>query len=158
MVLTMKTSPLRPTPSTVTGRSTGDAIIGDLVDKGVVLIHMAIDHHGRLGPMVENLLFCHTLPHKTTSRSMREIPQCQCCPYVPHRDSGTPAPTGIVQTATSCWRVSTCTAPTPREYTIQKLWLGITKALALHQLVGSWVRPRRPLTPPVWSNPQSWCL
>ena len=52
-----------------------------------------------------------------------------------------PAPTGIVHTATSRWREShpgrtfyghSYTAPTPREYTIQQLGLGITKALAFH--------------------------
>ena len=112
----------------------GDELIGELVKAGIVLIPMAIDPHGRLGPMFMNFLF-NCMPRvPVTFRNNRYY-----AGVMYDRAVNPPCPTGILTTASIKWQQSkpstfyghSYTAPTPKEYTMGRIGLTITKAFAL---------------------------
>ena len=115
--------------------TTGEDVIGELIDKNIVLIPMAIDPHGRLGPMFKGFLY-DTVPPQP--------PPLQACKHNAIRmyniATTYPCPRGIVTTACINWKRNkrrkffghSYTAPTPKEYTMQQIGLTITKAFALH--------------------------
>ena len=91
-----------------TSAVSGDTIIGDLVNKGIVLLPMAIDPHGRLGPMAENFLFNHT-PRKHIMFNEAKYPNASTMYRLATQ---APAPTGIVHTANARWRRTEQNNPT----------------------------------------------
>jgi hypothetical protein len=113
----------------------GGTVIGDLISQNMILLPIAIDPHGRWGPITENFLNLTSKPLEYTFRSDR-----------PHaltmfqRATTSPSPIGILRTANSIWKTTkqrpffgySYTSPTPKIFTLQKLGLGITKAFALH--------------------------
>ena len=113
----------------------GDTVIGELLSQNMVLIPIAIDPHGRWGPMTENFLRLTLSPLHYTFRSNRPNALNMF-----KRATTSPSPIGILRTADSVWKSTkqrpffgyTHTSPTPSIFTIQKLGLGITKAFALH--------------------------
>ena len=131
---------------------TGEEIIKYLLDTDRVLIPMAISPYGRWGPMFHKFLFgnMYTPDHKfPKTRPAAE--------RMYHRSMSYPTPLGIVNSASTQWRKSkprcqhfyghSYTAPTPREYTLQKLGLAISNALCLHlrdAQLGNLVEPTHP--------------
>ena len=114
----------------------GDKAMGQLVDSGIALIPMAIDPHGRWGPLTHNFLFHHRsrLPQSPFCRSRSNASRMY------ERITDPSCPCGIVPTATAVWKSTrtsqfygnTYTAPTPRIFALQQLGLVVSKALALH--------------------------
>ena len=114
---------------------TGDQVIGDLLKQNMILPPIAIDPHGRWGPITENFLnlldreLNYTFPsHRPNATTMFM------------KSTRAPCPIGILRTADKLWKLSktrqffgrSYTAPTPSIYTIQQMGLGITKAFAVH--------------------------
>jgi len=114
---------------------TGDQVIGDLLKQNMILIPIAIDPHGRCGPITENFLnllnrdLNYTFPaHRPNAATMFM------------KSTHAPCPIGILRTADKVWKLSktrqffgrSYTAPTPSIYTIQQMGLGITKAFTVH--------------------------
>jgi hypothetical protein len=113
----------------------GEDVISELIDKKIVLIPLAVDPHGRLGPMFNGFLF-DTIPpqppklqaSKPNAKRMYNIATSYPCPR------------GIVTSACINWKRNkrrkffghSYTAPTPKEYTMQQIGLTFTKAFALH--------------------------
>ena len=114
----------------------GDTFIGDINNQNFLLYPLAIDRDGGIGPLGRLLLF-------------GEQPRQHQAPFPPWRPHATtlyrrltspPAPLGVANTANAHWRTArsrtffghSYTAPTPREYLMQKLGLCITKAMTLH--------------------------
>ena len=115
---------------------TGEQVIGNLIRKGTVLIPAAICPHGAWGPMFENFLF-----HYQPAQPLKIDPLTTPNAYTMHQMATTsPCPLGIIHTANAVWKRTrqrrfygnSYTAPTPKEYTLGELGLGITKALASH--------------------------
>ena len=116
---------------------TGDQIIGELIRLTTLLIPAAISPHGRWGPLFHLFLFGtlaveqkpFPLWRPNTSRMYRRI-------------TNHPCPRGIVPLAATQWKRKrhpgqlfyghTYTAPTPKEYLLQKLGLVISNAIAIH--------------------------
>ena len=121
----------------------GEDIIKQMIDKGIILIPMTIDPHGKWGPMLENFLFGYT---PLTDPMFEPTQACPRRRFAPHAKTmyelamSPPCPTNIVTTACIYWQQNktrtffgrSYTAPTPKEYLIGELGLGITKALSLH--------------------------
>lgn len=121
----------------------GEDIIKQMIDKGIILIPMTIDPHGKWGPMLENFLFGYT---PLTDPLFEPTQACPRRRFTPHAKTmyelamSPPCPTNIVTTACIYWQQNktrtffgrSYTAPTPKEYLIGELGLGITKALSLH--------------------------
>ncbi len=124
---------------TVTGEKVpGERVIGQLLDRRIVLLAMVIDPHGRFGPILEKFLFdinprklltfCNPRWPKPNAQRMYDLAHDSTCP------------SGIIPTATAVWRESkprrfyghSYTAPTPREHTLQQMGLVVTKAFGLH--------------------------
>ena len=97
---------------------------------------MAVSRYGRWGPMFHNFLFG-KCAEKYTYRDNRNAARKMCSQLLNH-----PSPVGIVNHATTQWNQTkskhhifyghSYTAPTPKEYTLQKLGLVISTAIALH--------------------------
>ena len=114
----------------------GNILIGKLLSASIVLIPIAIEPHGEWGPMFENFLFNYTprhhKPYLTTTWPNANT-MCE-------RATTYPCPIGIIHTATSLWKQTKSrtfyghshTAPTPKEYILQRLGLSLTKALVFH--------------------------
>ena len=114
----------------------GDNFIGDLNRKNSILFPMAIDRDGGLGPITRSLLFGEA-PRQHQQPFRNDRPEANT---MYHRITNPPAPLGIVNTANAHWAKTrtrtffgySYTAPTPREYILQKLGLVIVKAMATH--------------------------
>ena len=112
----------------------GDELIGELFRANMVLIPMAIDPHGRLGPMFQNFLFGCRPRVPVTFRNNRFYAGAMY-----DRAVNPPTPTGILTTASIKWQQShprtfyghSYTAPTPKEYTMGRIGLTFTKAFSL---------------------------
>jgi hypothetical protein len=114
----------------------GDTFIGDINNQNFLLYPIAIDKDGGIGPL-GRLFLLGEQPRK---------PQKPFPEWRPHattmyrRITDTRAPQGVANTANAHWRATrsrpffghSYTAPTPREFLMQKLGLCITKAMALH--------------------------
>ena len=127
---------MRPKVTDALGHEThGDIFLEDLVKKKIMLIPMAIDPHGKFGPMLENFLFGYT-PRKHLSFIHNRYYAAEM--YA--RSLDVQCPHGILTTANVRWQREkvrpffghSYTAPTPSEYTLGKIGLSITKAFALH--------------------------
>ena len=123
--------------------TSGEEIIGELIQKGIILMPWAIDPHGKWGPVLENFLFnCeprqHPLFEPTQSSPLRRNTPNAKLMY--QLSMNPPSPVGVVTTACIKWKRARTrrffghshTAPTPKEYLLGELGLGITKALAVH--------------------------
>ena len=125
-----------PYKDDTTGVTTpGETIMYDLVRALIVLIPMAIDPHGKWGPLMDIFLFGYG------GRKPINIPATH-----PHaaqmlkRATTAPCPSGIITTASVKWKQARTrrfyghshTAPTPYEHTVQQLGLVVTRAYALH--------------------------
>ena len=120
-----------------TGRPVkGDELIGQLIDQRILLTPLAIDPHGKWGPMMDCFLF-------------DRFPDCPIEFSVGRPNAAAmyqmatahPAPRGIVNQAHQNWLTvrhrrtffgGSHTIPTPEIFAYAKLGLTITKALALH--------------------------
>ena len=127
---------MRPKITTEQGQTImGDELLGDLIRKHIVLIPMAIDPHGKFGPMLEHFLFGYT-PRKPLSFIDNRFYGAQMYSWA----MGPQCPHNILNLASMCWQREksrpffghSYTAPTPTEYTIGRMGLAITKAYALH--------------------------
>ena len=113
----------------------GETLIGELLDKSIALIPMAVDPHGKWGPLMDRLLHNTAPPpdlripptHPNARRMLSRILAPEC-------------PAGILTTANINWQRHrtrqffghSYLAPTPRDHTIQQLGLVLTKAFTLH--------------------------
>ena len=94
---------------------------------------MAIDPHGRLGPMFQNFLFQRNIG------PVREFTHHPNAGKMHRMATEPPCPLGIVPTACARWRSSEAqrfyghshSCPTPREFVQQRLGLAIVKAYGL---------------------------
>ena len=107
-----------------------------LMESGKVLIPWAISPYGRWGGMFHRfLLGKSSMPGPSFTTRKQAEKMCQ-------RASAFPCPANIVQAATTQWRRSkprhqhfygySHTAPTPKEWALQRLGLVIDNALCLH--------------------------
>lgn len=116
----------------------GEQVIGQLLDRRIILLAMAIDPHGKWGPAMDWFLF-HIRPRKllTFGNATHPKPNAQRMYDLAHDAQ---CPSGIIPHAASAWRENktrrffghTYTAPTPREHTLQQMGLVVTKAFGLH--------------------------
>ena len=114
---------------------TGDEIMGEILHANAVAMPWVIGPHGDFGPMFRNFLFGHA-PH--TLLTFQDTHPNATAMY--QRASTFPCPLGIVHTASANWKRCSdrkffghsYTAPTPVEYTLQQLGLGVVKALSIH--------------------------
>lgn len=113
----------------------GDLLIGDIYKDNNVLLALVVGPHGELGPMFKNFLFHYAPRRHLAFRADR--------PYATDmyaRATTAPCPLGVVTSASIVWKRTrtrkffghSYTAPTPKEYTLGKLGLVITKAFAVH--------------------------
>ena len=111
----------------------GEQSIGDLLANNMILLPLALDQHGRWGPIMNNFLTSSSTP---LSYDFRRHPNAQTMAY---RATHDPCPIGILRTADAIWKANktrtfyghSSTAPTPSIYTIQQLGLGITKGFSI---------------------------
>ncbi len=111
----------------------GEQSIGDLLANNMILLPLALDQHGRWGPIMNNFLTSSSTP---LSYDFRRHPNAQTMAY---RATHDPCPIGILRTADAIWKANktrtfyghSYTAPTPSIYTIQQLGLGITKGFSI---------------------------
>ena len=107
----------------------GDAVIGNLLNRHMLLLPFTIDPLGRFGPILEHFLFgSHTPPPISfpSSKPNATIMYSKLFQY--------PSPKGHNWSLSMprCFYDHSYLAPTPSIMTIQKLGLTITKAFALH--------------------------
>jgi hypothetical protein len=122
----------------------GDAVIGNLLNNQAVLIPLAIDGHGRLGPMFNAFLYGTPQPPIPPRKQFK--PSRPNAKAMYHRATNFPSPLGILHTADYHWKATTTsqrdrqffghshTAPTPSITTTQLIGLGIVKGLSHHIL------------------------
>ena len=116
-------------------RSEGDAIIGELLSEGHVLVPFAVDGYSGLGPMARRFLFGDRPRRALTFRQDRPNATRMYA-----RASAPPAPHAVVTLASTRWKQNqtrafyghSYTAPTPHEHLLQQLGLCFTKAFAIH--------------------------
>ena len=117
-------------------RSEGDAIIGEILSEGHVLIPFAVDGYGGLGPMARRFLFGDRPRRALTFRQDRPNATRMYA-----RASNPPAPHAVVTLASIRWKQNqtrafyghSYTAPTPHdEHLLQQLGLCFAKAFAIH--------------------------
>ena len=109
--------------------------MGGILDANAVLIPMAIDPHGKWGPMMENSLFGFSPRKNLTFTEIR--PNAR---HMYERATTYPCPIGIVNKACSNWAREpsrqfyghTYSTLSPKEHIQQQLGLVIVKAVALH--------------------------
>ena len=113
----------------------GEDIIQELLNKQMILLPMAIDPHGRWGPITNT--FLNGNDHRTNYTFQQNR---QHAAAMLRRATSSPSPIGILRTANANWNRNklrtfyghSYTAPTPSIYTIHQLGLGITKAYSVH--------------------------
>ncbi len=121
--------------STGTSVTTHQIIIQYMVTRSqnMILLPIAIDPHGKWGPMAENFLRLSSTSLHCTFKPDRRNASIMCV-----KATTPPCPIGILRTADTIWKTTkqrpffgySHTSPTPSIFTIQKLGLGITKAFA----------------------------
>jgi hypothetical protein len=114
---------------TGTTSTTGDTVIGDLLDRNMILIPIAIDPFGRSGPILQTFLydtqptnpitFTPTKPNATSMYHKSHTFQAQ------KASSNSPTIFGN-------FYGHSYSAPTPTINTLQQIGLTITKAFAIH--------------------------
>jgi hypothetical protein len=113
----------------ITGTTTGD-----LLDRNMILIPIAIDPFGRFGPILQTFL-CDTQP----TNPITFTPTKPNATSMYHKITHFPSPKGILisptiieltQTRRFYWH--SYSAPTPTINTLQQIGLTITKAFAIH--------------------------
>jgi hypothetical protein len=140
----------------------GNILIGELIQKRIILLSMPINPHGQWGPMFNQFLFGMRPPDQLGFQANRPNAAAMHDLATQH-----PCPLGIIPTACIKWKRNKTsrfyghshTAPTPKQYIQQQLGLTITKAYA--QLlrnaeirIGDRVRPRTPSRrPPGFTTP-----
>jgi hypothetical protein len=116
---------------------TGEEIIQTLLDADKVLIPIAVSPYGRWGHMFHAFFFGLPPDHKPLKFVNRRSHAFRMY----NRALSDPTPLNLIARATSCWKSSepttpfyghSYTAPTPREFAIQKIGLVISTALAMH--------------------------
>jgi hypothetical protein len=117
--------------------TTGDTIIGDLLDRNMILIPIAIDPFGRFGPILQAFLY-NTQP--TTPITFTPTKPNATTMY--HKITHFPSPKGTLKLADHNWKLTqtrhfyghsySASAPTPTIHTLQQIGLTITKAFAIH--------------------------
>ena len=120
----------------------GEAVIGNLLNNNTILIPIAIDGFGRLGPMFRATLFGTTPPQLQPRKQFKANKPNAKKMY--ERATTFPAPLGILRTADHHWNSNTTkprqffghshTAPTPSITVTQQIGLAITKAYGHHIL------------------------
>ena len=134
----------------------GEQIIEDLYNTNRVLIPLAVSPYGRWGPLFHSFLF-DKLPHGSSVSDYKFSPTRRAAEKMFHRLRSHPTPNNIIGHATTQWKLHkpkrqlfyghSHTAPTPKEYTLQKLGLVISNAIALHvrdAQFGQLVEPSHP--------------
>ena len=117
--------------------TTGDTIIGDLLDRNMILIPIAIDPFGRFGPILQAFLY-NTQP--TTPITFTPTKPNATTMY--HKVTHFPSPKGTLKLADHNWKLTqtrhfyghsySASAPTPTIHTLQQIGLTITKAFTIH--------------------------
>lgn len=124
-------------PTTNTSRTIfGEEVIGDLLQANAILIPIAIDPHGYIGPTAQSFL---STP-KTTIPPLAFRSTNPNARTMHYRATTHPSPTGILQAADAHWKLHPTrqfygpshSAPTPQIHTMQQLGLTITKAFSIH--------------------------
>jgi hypothetical protein len=113
----------------------GDTVIGDLHTRNMLLIPLALDPHGRFGPLLQTFLF-DTNP--TTPISFAPTKPNATLMY--SKITTFPSPKGILKIADHNWTLTkncafyghSYSAPTPTIHTLQQFGLTIIKAYAIH--------------------------
>ena len=113
----------------------GDTIIGELLTRNMVLIPLAIDPHGRFGPLLQTFLF-DTEPATPISFTTNKPNATSMYSKI----TTFPSPKGILKLADHNWKISktrafyghSYSAPTPTIHTLQQFGLTIIKAFAIH--------------------------
>ena len=112
-----------------------DTFIGDINAQNYLLFPFAIDRDGGLGPLARSFLF-----GDQPRKHQQPFPAWRPHATTLYRRLTDPhAPLGIANTANAHWNKTkprpffghSYTAPTPREYLMQKLGLCVTKGLTL---------------------------
>ena len=111
----------------------GDILIGELIQKRIILLPMPIDPHGQWGPMFNQFLFGTRPPDQLGFQANRPNAAAMHDLATHH-----PCLLGIIPTACIKWKRNKTsrfyghshTAPTPKQYIQQQLGLTITKAYA----------------------------
>ena len=129
-------------------RISGDKVMGGILAANTVMFPVAIDPHGRWGPIYHRFLYNYSPRQPLTFKAKRPNAKLMY-----ERATSHPSPTGIVNTACSNWARKptrrfyghSYSAPTPKEHVQQQLGLVIVKALALHlrNATRKWARSHR---------------
>ena len=114
----------------------GDVCMGDLVNGNNVMMAFAISPHGEFGPILLNFLF-HYMPRVPMKPFKANRPYAQ---IMHDRSTTTPCPLGVITTACVNWKRNkdrlfyghSHTMPTPKEFTLGKMGLGMVKGFAMH--------------------------
>jgi hypothetical protein len=115
--------------------TTGDTVIGDLLDRNMILIPIAIDPFGCLVPILQTFLF-ETQP--TNPITFTPIKSNTTLMY--QKNTHFQIPKGILKLADHNWKLTqtrrfyghSYSAPTPMINTLQQFGLTITKAFTIH--------------------------
>jgi hypothetical protein len=110
-------------------------LIGDLLNRDMILLPFVIDPLGRFGPILEHFLFGSHDPTPISFPASKPNATRMYSKLFQY-----PSPKGILRLAEHNWKSSptrqfydhSYLAPTPSITTMQKLGLSITKAFALH--------------------------
>ena len=113
----------------------GETVIGELLAKEVLLYPLAIDPHGRRGPVFRYLVDGEAVetPLNFTAAKPNAAAMYKLV-------TSARAPNGLVQQACTKWKRGATrrffghsyTSPSPKEFTAQQLGLVMTKAFGLH--------------------------
>jgi len=111
----------------------GDVLIGELIQRKIILLPMPIDLHGKWGLMFDQFLFGTRPPDPLEFRKNRANATIMHAQATRH-----PCPLGLILTACVKWKRHkklkfyghSHTAPTLKQYIQQQLGLTITKAYA----------------------------
>jgi hypothetical protein len=116
----------------ITGTTTtGDTVIGDLLDRNMILIPVAIDPFGQFGPILQTFLY-DTQP----TNPITFTPTKPNATSMYHQITHFPSPKGILKLTDHNWKLTqtrrfyghSYSAPTPTINTLQEIGLTITKA------------------------------
>ena len=133
---------------------TGEEIIQTLLDADKVLIPIAISPYGRWGHMFQAFLFGIPTDHKP----LKFVHRRSQASRMYNRALSHPTPINLINRATACWKSTDSssmfyghshTAPTPREYVLQKIGLVISNALSSHAPTRCQTRHSPTREPPV---------
>jgi len=123
----------------ITGTTTtSDTVIGDLLDRNMILITIAIDPFGRFGPRILQTFLCDTQPMNPITFTPTKPNATTMYHKITHFPS--PNPKGTLKLADHNWKLTqtqrfyghSYSVPTPTIHTLQQIGLTITKAFTIH--------------------------